>query len=287
MIPSILLDIGLGFVSHALAACSRETLQNATAAYVQAQTAGNPGLLDLASNVSYAENDTPLDIKQGVLSQPITIDFSRSLHDTVQCATFTELTAATSKHPYVIHTRMLLDNSDTTTPNNTNNNNHSSSQITHIESVVTDAGDWAFNATGHLYWTRRETWDAIAASARDARATIQAAADAYLDEWANTSVAVPLGTPCARLEGGIYSGTRDPAANTCAMPAFPTPLHVGNRRYVIDEELGAVDVFDGFPWIERTEPDRSMPSSNLIRVEKGKIRYIHELTVCATPNCGR
>ena len=131
MIPSILL--GLSLASHALAACSRATLQDATATYVKAIAAGQSGLLSLGSNATYAENDVSLDIKQGILSQAITVDFSRSLHDSVECATFTEITAATSKHPYVIHTRMLVDDA----------------KITAIESVVTDAGDWAFNATGH------------------------------------------------------------------------------------------------------------------------------------------
>ena len=71
------------------------------------------------------------------------------------------------------------------------------------------------------------------------------------------------------------------------MPAFPQPLKAGHRRYVIDEELGAMDMFYGFPWLEKTKPDADMPSSNLIRVEGGLIRYIHEITVCATPRCGR
>jgi len=263
--------LGLSLASQALAACSRAALQEATASYVRAQAAGQLDLLHLASNASYAENDIPMDIKKGVLAQAITVDNSRSLHDSVECATFTEITAATNKHPYVIHTRMLV----------------SESAITAIESVVTDEGDWVFNATGHLYWSKRETWDPIPEAKRDTRATIKAAGDAYLNQWANSTLPVPLGTPCARLEGGMYTGDRNPSGNTCKMPAFPQPLKAGNRRYVIDEELGAMDIFNGFPWLERTKPDGSVPSSNLFRVEGGLIRYIHEITVCETPKCGR
>ncbi|KAK3938609.1 hypothetical protein QBC46DRAFT_265008 [Diplogelasinospora grovesii] len=260
--------------SRVLAACTRSLLEDATSAYIRAQSSGQPSLLPLASsNLSYSENDTPMDISKGVLSQAVTIDFNRSLHDAAQCATFTEITAATNKHPYVIHTRMLLD---------------SDNKITTIESVVTDDGDWAFNATGQLQWTKQEKWDPISEAKRDSRAVIKGAGDAYLDQWGNSSIQVPLGTPCARLEGGSYTGQRSPTANTCKMPAFPNPLKVGNRRYVIDEELGAVDIFNGFPFLEKSKPaSYSVPSSNLIRVEEGKIRYIHEVTVCLTPHCGR
>ncbi|KAI1420470.1 hypothetical protein F5Y12DRAFT_791434 [Xylaria sp. FL1777] len=262
-----------GLIAQVAAVCSRATLQEVAAAYVQAQASGNLALLSLAANTSYAENDSPIDITKGVLSQSITIDFNRSIHDTTQCATFTELTAATSKHPYVIHTRMLLDGDG--------------GKVTKIESVVTDNGDWAFNATGHLFWTRQEKWEPIPESQRDTRAIIQAAADAYLDQWGNSTLPVPLGTPCARLEGGAYTGQANPSANTCRMGAFPQPLKVANRRYIIDEELGAIDVFNGFPWLEATKPNGAVPSTNFIRVERGLIRYIHEVTVCETPHCGR
>jgi len=71
------------------------------------------------------------------------------------------------------------------------------------------------------------------------------------------------------------------------MPEFPKPFKgAGNRRYVIDEEMGAVGILNDFPFIDATRPDGT-PSTNFLRVEGGKIRYIHETTVCATRNCGR
>jgi hypothetical protein len=272
MIYSILLAC-IGLASQVSAACSRAALQEVAATYVRAQTDGKLSMLRLADNTSYAENDKAMDISKGVLSQPIAIDFSRSIFDTTQCATFTELTAATAKHPYVIHTRILLT--------------EDARRVTKIESVVTDNGDWAFNATGHLYWTKQEKWDPIPPDRRDTRTAIQAAGDAYLDQWGNSTLPVPLGTPCARLEGGSYTGQSNLTANTCRMGAFPQPLKVDNRRYIIDEELGAVDIFNAFPWLEASKPNGSTPSTNLIRVERGMIRYIHEVTVCETPRCGR
>ncbi len=43
-----------------------------------------------------------------------------------------------------------------------------------------------------------------------------------------------------------------------------------DRRYVIDETLGTVDIFLTFG---------SIPDSHEFRVEKGKIRYVHTMSV--------
>jgi hypothetical protein len=66
------------------------------------------------------------------------------------------------------------------------------------------------------------------------------------------------------------------------MPQFPSPFNITNRRYVIDEELGGVDIFNNFPFIDKTKPNGT-PSTNLIRVEGGMIRYIHEVTKVFNP----
>ncbi|KAF2705721.1 hypothetical protein K504DRAFT_513959 [Pleomassaria siparia CBS 279.74] len=269
MIYTILLA-SVGFASRASAECSRTMLQDATASYIKAQGAGNPALLPLAANASYLENDVHLDIKKSTLSKAITIDFDRSLYDTTLCATFTELSAATDKNPSVINTRLLF----------------TSDKITSIESVVADTGDWVFNATSQLSWTKKEKWNTIPVAKRDLRAVIQAAGDAYLDSWGDGTIKAPYGTPCARLEGGAYTGEKNPTTNSCFMPEFPKPFKVTNRRYIIDEELGGVDVMHDFPFIDKTKPDGT-PASNFIRVEEGRIRYIHEVTVCSTKNCGR
>jgi hypothetical protein len=116
-----------------------------------------------------------------------------------------------------------------------------------MESVVTDAGDWMFGAAEHLAVTRTQDWGEIPPGKRDTRAVIQAAADAYLDNWGDPALPVPHGTPCARLEGRINTGSKNPAGNTCDMGAFPQKLKVGHRRYVIDETVGAISVFHDFP----------------------------------------
>lgn len=264
---------GLVFATNARAECGREMLRKLADTYVKAQTDGKPGMLSLAKGASYAENDQAMDIGKGVLAGPLKVDFTRSFHDTTQCATFTELVAATDPHPYVIHTRIEATKDG---------------KVSKMESVVTDAGDWVFGAAEHLAVTRTEKWDEIPRDKRDTRAVIQAAADAYLDNWGDPKLPVPHGTPCARLEGRINTGSKKPEGNTCDMGAFPQKLKVGHRRYVIDETIGAVSIFHNFPWLDAGLPtDPGTPASQMFRVEDGKNRYIHEVTVCTTPQCGR
>jgi hypothetical protein len=273
MVCSVVLA-GVAYASDASAECSRKTLQKLTDTYVKAQTAGKAAMLPLAKGASYAENDQPMDVAKGVLSGPLKIDFTRSFHDTKQCSTFTELVAATDPHPYVIHTRIEASKDG--------------KKASKVESIVTDAGDWVFGATEHLAVTRLEKWDEIPKDKRDTREAIQAAADAYLNNWGDPALPVPHGTPCSRLEGRINTATKDPAGQTCTMGAFPQKLNVTNRRYVIDETLGAVAIFHKFPWLDAGLPkDPGTPASQTFRVEGGKNRYIHEVTVCTTPGCGR
>lgn len=264
------------FATDARADCSRDTLRKVAETYVSAQKAGNASALPFASGATYAENDQVMDASKGVLAQRLTVDFTRSLHDTRQCATFTELVAATHSHPYVIHTRMEVTQDG---------------KISKMESVVTDEGDWLFGATQYLNYTKEEDWGEIPQGKRDTREVIQSVADAYLNNWGNPELPVPHGFPCNRLEGRIYTGLNNPnpQRNPCDMGAFPQRLNVTNRRYVIDETAGAAVIFHNFPWLDAGLPEghAGTPASQMFRVEGGKTRYIHEVTTCTTPNCGR
>lgn len=182
----------LGLLATQVAAqCAREDLIAATDSLLEAQTAGIPDTIaPLAETVAYLEAFKTADIATGILSHPLKIDFNRSLHDTTACATYTEIIVTDASHPYVIGTQMrFLDG-----------------KIANISSLVTDQGDWLFNATGTYYWASREKWDPIPEADRDTREVIQAAADAYADLFNDKSVTVPWGHPCARLEGGAYTG---------------------------------------------------------------------------------
>ncbi|KAK6210794.1 hypothetical protein LQW54_005842 [Pestalotiopsis sp. IQ-011] len=246
----------LSRTATAAAACTRSLLQNATAEYVASQRAGHISISSLGSRVNYTENDVPVDIAAGVLSQPLRIDFSRSAG------------APTTRR--FIGTRMAFGGNGT---------------ISAVESVVTDAGDWLFNATGYLYWNARERWDPIPAARRDTYAAVKAAGDAYFDRFASANVSVPFGPACARLEGGLYTDSRGSGDETCNL-ALPSTVKVTNRRYVVDEEMGTVDIFVGFPGLDRSMGQRPVPDSQFFRVEGGKIRHIHTVSACFNAGCG-
>lgn len=265
---------GTAFATSAHAACDRAMLQGLTDAYVAAQTAGDAAQVPLAEKAYYGENDMPVAPADRIIAQPLKVDFTRSFHDTTQCATFTEVVAATQAHPYVIHTRMEANEEG---------------QVTVMESVVTDADDWVFDADVHLTHTSAEDWGMVPAGQRDTREVLQAAADAYINNWGDPDLPVPHGTPCARLEGRIYTDEKDPGGQTCTMGAFPQPISTGNRRYVIDETMGAVSIFHRFSWLDAGlgPYHPGIPTSQSFRVLDGMNRYIHEVTACLTPNCSR
>ncbi|KAI1169353.1 hypothetical protein F5B18DRAFT_20029 [Nemania serpens] len=252
LLSLVALAAGL-FSASGAAQCARETLVAATNKLLAAQTAGKPDAMGAITGVGYLEQFKTADMKKGILATPLKLDFNRSLHDTVQCATYTEMVAAAGAHPYVVGTQMHF------TPEG---------KLTNLSSLVTDRGDWLFNATGTLYWASREKWDVIPEAQRDSRATIQAAANAYADIFNDKSVKVPWGSPCARLEGGAYTGNGSPS-DRCDV-GIPEGVALVNRRYIIDETIGAVDVFIDFA---------TVPDSHEFRIEKGKIRYVHTITV--------
>ncbi|KAH9869732.1 hypothetical protein IAQ61_006945 [Plenodomus lingam] len=244
--------------------CTRSYLADTAAAYVDLIATGQH---DRFENLAY----DMASLLHGPSAYGLTLDANRSILDTTQCKTFTELIVTDLKHPYVIHTQMSLDDEG---------------NVNLIDSLITDQGDWAFNATGYKYWNSLENWDPIPESQRSSRATIQAAGDAYADRCNDVSVHVPFGTPCARLEGGAYTGRGNLSAQTCNLGGLPEHVPMVNRRYVVDEVMGVVDIFLGFTGLDRTRKDEGTPDSHLFRVERGEIRYIHTVSACFVDGCG-
>ncbi|KAH7071219.1 hypothetical protein BKA63DRAFT_493058 [Paraphoma chrysanthemicola] len=262
----------LGFFAGAVfAACDRTFLNDWTALYLSAQTSGTPGLLTstLFPNLTYTEQFLPANISSGIVSKPLNITQYRSVLDEVLCTSFTEIIITNPSHPYVIGVRAAGNGES----------------IFKIETLVSDAGDWLFNATGTAYYNSLEKWDIIPKAQRDTRKVIQAAGDAYFDRFGNVNITVPFGTPCARLEGGAYTDTGRTNASTCHL-GLPSSVHVLDRRYVVDVEYGAVNIYVGFPGLDRASKEPA-PDSHLFRVEKGKIRFIHTISTCeGHPGCG-
>jgi hypothetical protein len=241
--------------------CTREFLKTSAESLVAAQAAGNPSLLKPVSDaLVYNENFAAATFNSGILATPLKIDHSRHSLDTTQCATYTELISATGSKPYVLGVQMhFTDNA-----------------VSKIDTLITTTGDWLFNATGTLNWASKEDWGAIPEEKRDSRAVIQAAADAYCDIFSNKSVVVPWGYPCARLEGGAYTGNGGP--NDKCDVGIPSGVALVDRHYVIDETVGAVSVFLSFSGI---------PDSHEFRVENGKLRFVHTLTVMSARGNGK
>ncbi|KAH3950821.1 hypothetical protein HBH70_236140 [Parastagonospora nodorum] len=255
----------------AIAACDRTFLNDWTALYLSAQTVGNSALLTdtLFPNLTYTEQFKPANITGGILSKPLNITQYRSVLDEVLCTAFTEIIVTDISHPYVLGVRI----------------EGNGLYIKKIETLVSDAGDWLFNATGTAHWNSFEKWDSIPLVERDTREVIQAAGDAYFDRFGNANVTVPFGTPCARLEGGSYTDASRTNGSTCSL-GLPSTIHVVDRRYVVDVEYGAVSIFVGFPGLDRASKEPA-PDSHLFRVEKGKLRYVHTISTCeGHPGCG-
>lgn len=263
------LGLVVGTASAAEAACSRALLEQATDRYTAAQSTGQLQWLDrlLAANASFVENDMAVAPRASRLGRPLRIDRSRSIYDLTACAAFVELIASDPTDPWVIGAQIRT----------------AGDKITKIDRIATTTGDWLFNATRTLHYALLEDWAPIEpASARDARATLQAAADAYFNMLGNHSLPVPWGFPCTRLEGGSYTG-RGFANDTCDMgiPANST-MEAPHRRYVIDETVGAVSIFLIFGGINGGAPD-----SHEFRILDGHLRRVHTMTYCkGTPNCG-
>jgi hypothetical protein len=242
--------------------CTRDMLQSAANSYLAAQAAGNSSLITpLSSSVVYTENLKTANIKTGVLATALRIDHNRSSLDTTQCATYTELISTQASNPTVSAWQMRFSNASTSSAGG---NSSAAWQITQIDSIVAHTGDWFFNATATLNYASKEDWSLIPAASRDTRAVIKAAADAYCDSFNNASVKVPWGAQCSRLEGGNYF--------TPCSTGIPSGVQLTNRKYVIDETYGAVDVIMDFGG------GNGLPDSHEFRVEGGKLRYVHAIT---------
>ncbi|PKS08406.1 hypothetical protein jhhlp_005350 [Lomentospora prolificans] len=250
--------------------CSREALIEAADAYVAAQAAGSlESLVDLlAEEWIYWEDNEEIDPSTAVLStKALKIDNRRTIADVVECASYTEIIAADPSNPYVIGTQIR---------------HGADFKITKIDTVASTTNSWVFDAKKTLDYVVKEDWFEIPEADRDDRNIIKAAGDAYLDIWSNATAAdaVPWGTPCTRLEGSAYTGRGTPQ-DSCAvgLPSNHNQAPNSNRRYVVDEVMGSVNIL--CVW----EHMMNAADSHEFRLEKGKLRYVHTMTVCGGQVC--
>jgi hypothetical protein len=234
-------------VGPVVAQCSRPSLQQAADQYLATVLSGTPKLT-LSDAVAYSENFNASNIATGIHSKPIKVSLNRTIIDTTACATYTELIAPDNTPPYVIGTQVR----------------YKDGKASKIEVLYSTSGDWFFNASATLQWASKEDRSVIPEAKRDSRAVIQAAADAYLDSFDKPGN-VPFMKPCERLEGSFH------VAPDCGRGIRSNGGKMLNKRYVIDETVGTVDVFMNFR--------EKSPDSHEFRLEGGKIRYVHTITV--------
>jgi len=237
--------------------CTRAGLQAAVDSYVAAQGAGSLSKMSLASKVKYVENMTEIRKDQGLWNTPVPIAFYRSLLDVDSCRTFTEVIVTEGSQQYVLGTRLKVEDG----------------KISEIDSMITKKGDWLFNADNYLKYSKAEDWRALNANERIDRQALINAGNAYFDHFSDKSIPVPFGTPCTRLEGGMYTARNfdDPKA-TCDI-GFPVDkLPIVNRSYVVDVDMGTVNIFCRFG-----NPP-GVPDSHTFRLVNGKLRYVHTLS---------
>jgi hypothetical protein len=245
----------------AAARCDRASLDATAEKYITAQAKGDPAALPHGSAVKYVENGKPSDLRKGILSKPLKIDFHRSLLDVESCQTYTEVIVTDPTHPHVLGTRLKVD----------------SGKAVEVETLVTDKHDWLFSAKNDLKYSPGENWGVISPDARNDRKTLTDAANAYFNLFMDKSVQVPWGIPCNRLEGGLRTGKGLPD-DSCNV-GVPSGVDIVDRRFVVDPDIGAVAGLVTFG-------KSKLPDVHTFRVESGKIRYVHTITVCLVDNCG-
>ncbi len=241
--------------------CTRETLQELVNGYIAALEAGDPKKMNLAEGAKYIENMKNSSFEKGIWLTKIKVCFHRDFLDVDSCSAFVELFDSISAHAYNIGAQIRT----------------SEGKIKEISALVADSGDWAIKGRADIAKMVRissgEKWALIPKAQQNDRATIKAAGDAYLDVFKDKSVQVPWGTPCARLEGSMYTGNANNpggSTGTCDV-GIPDNLSITDRHYIIDVEMGSVDIFCKF--------GGAMPDSHLFRVENGKLRYVHTISI--------
>ena len=241
--------------------CTRDELKAATAAYVGAQRTGNLAGLPLDEKAHFLENMITVERGAGLWNTALPIANAMSFHDDKRCKTFTEIIVTEGGHPYVIGTRLYLHQG----------------KVIRVDSLVTDQGDWLFNANAYLKYTRTEDWSELFKYQKTPPGEIIRGANAYLDGFADKFTDIPWGTPCARLEGGAYTNRSGDPRASCEVGLPPGVLYIVNRDYLIDEEKGVINVFCRFGG------NVTSPDSHTFRYIDGKFRLIHTLTPIPGP----
>jgi len=241
--------------------CTSEQLHAVTNAYVDAQRKGDISHLPLADSAEFLENMKKIKKTDGLWNKALPVAYTDSFHDPVRCKTFTEIVVTDGGHPYVIGTRLYMNKG----------------KIVRMDSLVTDKGDWLFNANAYKKYASSEDWGVLPAGERTPAQDLINGANAYLDQFSDKFTKAPWGRPCARLEGGAYTNPDHKKDATCEVGIPKGVLYIVNRDYLVDPEKGVINIFCRFG-----NSENGMPDSHTFRFVNGKFRYVHTLSVNLT-----
>ncbi|HWK42732.1 MAG TPA: hypothetical protein VNR60_12485 [Croceibacterium sp.] len=241
--------------------CTRDELKAATGAYVEAQRTGDISKLALDPKVHFLTNMQTVERSAGLWNTALPIANAMSFHDDRRCKTFTEIIVTEGGKPYVIGTRLYVHQG----------------KVIRVDSIVTQTGDWLFNANAFLKYTKQEDWTPLFKYQLTSPSEMIRGANAYLDGFADKFTDIPWGTPCSRLEGGAYTNRDNDPHASCELGMPPGVLYITHRDYLIDEEMGVINVFCRFGGRENA------PDSHTFRYIDGKFRLIHTLTPIPGP----
>jgi hypothetical protein len=240
--------------------CTRSMLKAAADSYIEAQKAGNLSKMSLDPKVKFKENMSDTTKEKGLWNTALPISLQHSIYDVGRCKTFSEVVSMGGK-PYVIGTRLTVKDG----------------KVTEIDSLVTKEGDWLFDPGNYLKYSSADDWSVLPVDDRVSRQNLIDAGNQYFDfVFMDKGIRPPWGTPCARLEGGAYTNEKNENKDTCQIPAPLGNMYITDRSYVVDEEMGAVNVFCRFG------NSTGMPDSHLFRLVSGRYRWIHTLSVNLT-----
>lgn len=231
--------------------CTRDALQAAVDSYITAQKAGDPTKMPLASEVKYIQNMKDITAEESICNTALpNIDSQRDILDVDSCRTFTEIIITDRSHPYVIGIRLKVDDE----------------KISEINTIVSQEGDWLFDASKYLSYSQDENWDVLPVDKRTDRQAMIDAGDGYFDlifDWTEDSL--PWADDCYRIEGGSA------VARPCSQGTVGNSVKTTCRTYVVDVDKGAVNIYCYFGF---------GPDSHLFKFDSGEISRIHTMTAC-------
>ncbi|KAK3334316.1 hypothetical protein B0H65DRAFT_79611 [Neurospora tetraspora] len=252
----ILAAVQFSLAQRGAGKCQWAALRMQTDIYIESQTSGEVDPLLTSSSPVYRENYKQRDINTSFLTTPLKIDYTRTFVDQRDCKTYSQLIVANPKNPYIIGTQITYDNTGS-----------AGLKAKIIDVVISrPSTEPQFNATKTLAYVDAEDWSVIVTAKQDSRDLLKMVANSYLDLWSgNGNFELPWGTPCARLEGSEYY------TEECQPVSLNGKANT-DRRYVVDEGLGAVSVFS------KGGSDGTLLDIHEFRLVQGKLRYVHHFT---------